>query len=111
MSFGSSLVDRHDPGTPRRPRENRRLFDSPRRTRLSWTFDEMSKKVLIFESDAGFADELRGGFSRLGCDVTVVDDSIQGLQAAVRDRPDLILLTVELPRSNGFSVCNKLKRD
>jgi CheY-like chemotaxis protein len=71
----------------------------------------MSKKVLIFESDAGFASELRGGFARLGCDVTVVDDSTQGLQAAARDRPDLILLTVELPRSNGFSVCNKLKRD
>ena len=71
----------------------------------------MSKKVLIFESDAGFANELRGGFARLGCDVTVVDDSAQGLQAAARDRPDLILLTVELPRSNGFSVCNKLKRD
>ena len=71
----------------------------------------MSKKVLIFESDAGFANELRGGFSRLGCDVTVVEDSTQGLQAAARDRPDLILLTVELPRSNGFSVCNKLKRD
>jgi CheY-like chemotaxis protein len=71
----------------------------------------MSKKVLIFESDASFAGELRGGFARLGCDVTVVEDSTQGLQAAARDRPDLILLTVELPRSNGFSVCNKLKRD
>ncbi len=71
----------------------------------------MSKKVLIFESDAGFASELSGGFSRLGCDVTVVEDSTQGLQAAARDRPDLIVLTVELPRSNGFSVCNKLKRD
>src|SRR5688572_13743776 len=71
----------------------------------------MNKKVLIFESDTAFADELRTGFAGIGCDVSVVEDATQGLQAASRDRPDLILLAVELPRSNGFSVCNKLKRD
>jgi CheY-like chemotaxis protein len=71
----------------------------------------MSKKILIFESDQTFADELRTGFSRLGCEVSVVDDATQGLQQAAKDKPDLILLAVELPRSNGFSVCNKLKRD
>src|SRR6187399_157427 len=71
----------------------------------------MSKKILIFESDATFADELRAGFARLGCEVAVVDDATQGLQAAAKEKPDLIYLAVELPRSNGFSVCNKLKRD
>jgi CheY-like chemotaxis protein len=71
----------------------------------------MVKKVLIFESDATFAEELRGGFARLGCEVSIVEDATQGLQAATQQKPDLILLAVELPRSNGFSVCNKLKRD
>jgi len=71
----------------------------------------MSKKILIFESDATFADELRQGFTGLGCEVSVVDDANHGLQAAAKDKPDLIYLAVELPRSNGFSVCNKLKRD
>ena len=71
----------------------------------------MSKKILIFESDAAFADELRAGFARLGCEVAVVDDATLGLQQASKDKPDIIYLAVELPRSNGFSVCNKLKRD
>ncbi len=68
-------------------------------------------KVLIFESDTVFADELKLGLGQHGCSVTVVGDATEGLQVAASDRPDLVLLTVELPRINGFSVCNKLKRD
>jgi DNA-binding response OmpR family regulator/predicted nucleic acid-binding Zn-ribbon protein len=68
-------------------------------------------KVLIFESDTRFADELKRGLEQQACAVTVVGDATEGLQLAANSRPDLILLTVELPRVNGFSVCNKLKRD
>src|SRR5688572_31815817 len=68
-------------------------------------------KVLIFESDPVFASELRSGLEQHACSVTVVGDATEGLQVAASDRPDLVLLTVELPRINGFSVCNKLKRD
>ncbi|HEY1534448.1 MAG TPA: response regulator, partial [Polyangiaceae bacterium] len=71
----------------------------------------MPIKILVFESDAGFAEQLRVGFAALGCETTVVDDANLGLQAASREKPDLILLSIELPRMNGFSVCNKLKRD
>ncbi|HEY4117595.1 MAG TPA: response regulator, partial [Byssovorax sp.] len=68
-------------------------------------------KVLVFESDPKFAGELRSELGRLGCTVQVVDDGNVGLQTAASDRPDLILLSIELPRMNGFSVCNKLKKD
>src|SRR5690349_2007216 len=68
-------------------------------------------KVLVFESDPSFAGELRTELGRLGAAVQVVDDGNYGLQVASADRPDLILLSIELPRMNGFSVCNKLKKD
>jgi DNA-binding response OmpR family regulator/chromosome segregation ATPase len=71
----------------------------------------MSIKVLVFESDPAFAGELRNELGKLGCTTTVVDDGNVGLQQASSDRPDLILLSIELPRMNGFSVCNKLKKD
>jgi CheY-like chemotaxis protein len=67
--------------------------------------------VLVFESDSVFAGELKAELEQRGCSVTVVDDASVGLQTAANDKPDLILLTIELPRMNGFSVCNKLKRD
>src|SRR5271167_4116064 len=71
----------------------------------------MLNKVLVFESDPAFAGELRTELGNLGCTVSVVDDGNVGLQQAAIDKPDLILLSIELPRMNGFSVCNKLKKD
>ncbi len=71
----------------------------------------MPTKVLVFESDPAFAEELRAGLAAYGCEITVVDDAASGLQAASAQKPDLILLAIELPKMNGFSVCNKLKRD
>ena len=71
----------------------------------------MSTKVLVFESDAAFGAELRTELGKLGCATTVVDDGNAGLLTASNEKPDLILLSIELPRMNGFSVCNKLKKD
>src|SRR5277367_7043771 len=71
----------------------------------------MPTKVLVFESDPAFAGELRNELGKLGCAISVVDDGNVGLQQAASERPDLILLSIELPRMNGFSVCNKLKKD
>src|SRR5690349_14396438 len=71
----------------------------------------MGQKVLVFESDATFAADLRNELTKLGWSVQVVDDGNAGLQQAASMRPDLILLSIELPRMNGFSVCNKLKKD
>jgi CheY-like chemotaxis protein len=71
----------------------------------------MPTKVLVFESDLAFASELRSELGTLGCTTTVVDDGNVGLQQAASEKPDLILLSIELPRMNGFSVCNKLKKD
>ncbi|MBN1611714.1 MAG: response regulator, partial [Polyangiaceae bacterium] len=71
----------------------------------------MPISVLIFESDPSFAQELESGLQRASCETTVADDANVGLQIAATRKPDLIVLTIELPRMNGFSVCNKLKRD
>ena len=61
----------------------------------------MATKVLVFESDSAFAGELRNEFGKLGCTTTVVEDGSVGLQQATAERPDLILLSIELPRMNG----------
>lgn len=71
----------------------------------------MTTKVLVFESDAEFAQSLTEGLAKYDCETRVVEDGEEGILAASANTPDLILLTIELPRMNGFSVCNKLKRN
>ena len=47
----------------------------------------MPTKVLVFESDAAFAGELRTELGRLGMVAQVVDDGYAGLMAAASERP------------------------
>jgi CheY-like chemotaxis protein len=70
----------------------------------------MSQRILVFENDAAFAQEVKTSFERLGASVQVAADGPTGLELAASNRPDLILLTIELPGMNGFLVCKKIKK-
>jgi CheY-like chemotaxis protein len=70
----------------------------------------MSQRILLFDSDANFADEVRHNFQAMGATVDVANDGPQGIELASTHRPDLILLTIELPGMNGFLVCKKIKK-
>jgi CheY-like chemotaxis protein len=70
----------------------------------------MATRVLIIESDANLAHELACALAAHGCEVSVCGDGEAGLAHAMSSRPDVIVLAVELPDTNGFSVCNRLKK-
>ena len=63
---------------------------------------EMGQRILVFESDTAFAQEMRSNFERLGATVDLANDGPEGLDLAEAHRPDLILLSIELPGMNGF---------
>jgi len=71
----------------------------------------MGQRILVLESDAAFAGEVQNGLQSLGAAVEVASDGNQGIDRAMASRPDLILLTIELPGMNGFLVCKKLKKE
>jgi CheY-like chemotaxis protein len=71
----------------------------------------MGQRILVLESDAAFAGEVQNGLQALGATVEVASDGNQGIDRAMASRPDLILLTIELPGMNGFLVCKKLKKE
>ncbi|MFN7701546.1 MAG: response regulator, partial [Deltaproteobacteria bacterium] len=70
----------------------------------------MGQRILFFENDARFADEVRAALAARGVEVEVTSDGNGGVDRAVETRPDLILLTIELPGVNGFLVCKKLRK-
>jgi Response regulators consisting of a CheY-like receiver domain and a winged-helix DNA-binding domain len=70
-----------------------------------------SRRILVIESEDDFAQSLASMFSGYDAEVSIIPDGKDGLEAARNQKPDLILLCVELPRMSGYSVCKKLKKD
>lgn len=69
------------------------------------------KKVLIIEGKETFADYIAEILKRLGLKATIAADGDEGFEAAQKEQPDLILLSVELPKDNGYIVCKRFKED
>lgn len=67
--------------------------------------------ILLVEDERTIAETLRFNLEREGYQVTVADDGVQGLEAARRSPPDLIVLDVMLPRLDGLSVCRIVRRE
>ncbi len=71
----------------------------------------MEQRVLVVDSDVKFATDVRAAFHDQGIDVKMLPDGDQVSEVAEQYRPQLIILSVELPSINGFLVCKKLKKD
>lgn len=71
----------------------------------------MSKKILLIEADAPFADELTSALEARGLDVRSTGDGREGYELAREWAPDAIVLCVELPGMSGYVICQKLKKD
>jgi len=64
-----------------------------------------ARKVLIVEDDAALRRGLKDNFRAQGYQVRTAEDGEQGLEALLRDPPDLALLDVMLPKVNGYEIC------
>ena len=69
----------------------------------------MTSRILVVEDEPAMAQGLRDNLEIEGYKVAVCSDGEQGLRAALRDRPNLILLDVMLPKLSGLDVCKTLR--
>jgi two-component system response regulator VicR len=69
------------------------------------------KTVLIVEDEKNIVDILRFNLQREGYQTVEAYDGEDGLNKALTQDPDLILLDVMLPKMNGFDVCRKLREE
>jgi DNA-binding response OmpR family regulator len=67
-------------------------------------------KLLIIEDEREMVVALRDNCEFEGFEVLVATDGAAGLERALSEHPDVILLDVMLPKMNGLDVCRTLRR-
>jgi DNA-binding response OmpR family regulator len=71
----------------------------------------MSARIVVAEDDAKQAHLIRMFLEHHGHEVITVHDGHSALDACRRQRPDLLVLDLMLPRMNGIDVCRVLRVD
>ena len=66
--------------------------------------------ILLVEDEEAMLKGLRDAFEHNGFTVLSAKDGETGLQLAEEHKPDIIILDVMLPRTDGFDVCRTLRK-
>ncbi|ELC8442685.1 response regulator transcription factor [Clostridium perfringens] len=69
------------------------------------------KKILMVEDEENISDFVKMELEYEGYDVTVESDGREGLNEALENDYDLIILDIMLPNMNGFEICRRLKKE
>jgi len=72
---------------------------------------KITKKVLIIEDAKHVVMMLESRLRANGYEVISAYDGQQGLERAQKEKPDLIIMDIMLPKLTGDEVCKKLKQD
>ena len=70
----------------------------------------MPRKILLVDDEPQILAICQDYLKVCGYDVVTATDGLQGLTAARRERPDLIVLDLILPEMDGLDVCRIIRR-
>jgi DNA-binding response OmpR family regulator len=71
--------------------------------------DHEMARILIVEDEPNMVAGLRDNFEYEGYEVISAPDGVAGLERALNEAPDLVILDVMMPRMSGLDVCQQLK--
>ncbi|MCF6094651.1 response regulator YycF [Microaerobacter geothermalis] len=69
----------------------------------------MKWKILVVDDEQPIADILKFHLEREGYDVTCAFDGEEALEKVYKEKPDLVLLDIMLPKKNGVEVCKEIR--
>ncbi|NCF69388.1 MAG: response regulator [Chloroflexi bacterium] len=69
----------------------------------------MSAKILVVEDDIPLTRTLQHILESAGYDMLAANTAEDGLQLALTEQPDLVLLDVMIPNMGGWEVCRRLR--
>lgn len=68
-------------------------------------------KILLVEDEEAQRKALRNSLAQKGFAILEAMDGVEGLEIARRERPDIILLDVRMPKLDGMAMMHKLRAD
>jgi DNA-binding response OmpR family regulator len=68
-------------------------------------------KILVVDDETTLVETIRYSLKREGFDVVAAYDGLQALEVARREKPDLVVLDLMMPKLDGFEVCRQLRRE
>ena len=70
----------------------------------------MNERILIIDDDPGFLTLLKAVLEQEGYTIHTANNGTEGLEQAHRASPDLIILDVVMPGTDGWQVCQQLRQ-
>ncbi|RPG21962.1 MAG: response regulator [Phycisphaera sp. TMED9] len=67
--------------------------------------------VLLVDDNQQNLELMQAYLDDLPCRTETAMDGVEAMERIAKDRPDLVLLDVMMPRMSGFEVCQKIKAD
>jgi two-component system, cell cycle response regulator DivK len=71
----------------------------------------MSKRILVVEGQKDNRQIIRDMLAGTDYEITEAEDGERALAAVAKQRPDLILMGIQLPIMDGYEVARQIKAD
>jgi two-component system KDP operon response regulator KdpE len=71
--------------------------------------DSIKEKILVIDDDAEFLGLTQTWLQNAGYEVLTAEDGSVGLRRVYSSRPKLVLLDVNMPETNGWEVCRRIR--
>ena len=69
------------------------------------------KRILIVDDEVQLVEMVKMRLESAGYETIVAYDGQEGFDKAKKDKPDLIILDLMLPKMDGYKICGLLKND
>jgi DNA-binding response OmpR family regulator len=70
-----------------------------------------AKKILIAEDEGAMLEALVSKFEKSGFEVISAQDGEEGLVKALKEKPDILMLDIIMPKINGLELVKKIRED
>ena len=71
----------------------------------------MDGKLLIVDDEAGIRYSLGEYFTRQGYAVNLAENGLRAMEVIQGEKPEVVILDVQLPQMDGLELCNKIRHE